>query len=149
MPFKFLLYLPWESYQLSKINITWGNTMYDHCQLNFTMKELRQRYKDNMTPNYKTGLIKPHLYEVWVCVEKHFCSTHPTDQVVMNSLCYTLTKWAVYQKPQSCTYTPYRKSSDWKTWYLFRFCCTLSESIAKEGENAPHWLMLLLLLPKK
>jgi len=33
--------------------------MYDHCQLNFTMKELRQRYKDNMTPNYKTGGLGP------------------------------------------------------------------------------------------
>jgi len=118
-----IVYLPWETYQLSKINITWGNTMYDHCKLNFTMKELRQRYKDNMTPNYKTGglgpLMQSHLYEVWVCVEHHFCSTHPTDQVVMNSLCDTLRKWAVYQIPLSCTYTQYRKSSDSQhdIWY--------------------------------
>ena len=62
----------------------WGTPELAHCTLNFTLRELRQRDKEGGT-NFKTGglgpLMKPHIYEVWVCVEGHYCSNNnPTDK---------------------------------------------------------------------
>jgi len=81
-----------QTYQPSNINSTWGNIMYAHCDLNLTLKQLRQGYKDNNPPNFRTGglgpLMQPDLFEVWVCVENHFCSTHPTD----HWFCWTISE---------------------------------------------------------
>ena len=77
--------VPWYKYRLSQLNATWGSHEFAHCELNFTMRELRNRYKESQPPNFKTGglgtLMQPNLYEVWVCIEDHYCSNHPTDKV--------------------------------------------------------------------
>ena len=70
---------------VSQHQATWGSTEFAHCKLNFTLDELRKRYKESRAPNFKTGslarpLRQPGLYEVWVCIEEHYCSNHPTDK---------------------------------------------------------------------
>ena len=79
------LQVPWYTYRLSQLEATWGSLEFAHCALNFTMQELRNRYKASRPPNFKTGglgsLMQPNLYEVWVCIEDHYCSNHPTDKV--------------------------------------------------------------------
>ena len=74
----------WCTYHLSQLNNTWGSPEFAHCELNFTFRELRNRYKESRPPNFKTGglgpLMQPGRYEVWLCVEDHYCSIHPTDK---------------------------------------------------------------------
>jgi hypothetical protein len=76
--------VPWYMYRLSQLQATWGSFEFAHCELNFTMQELRNRYKESRPPIFKTGglgpLMQPHLYEVWVCIYDHYCSNHPTDK---------------------------------------------------------------------
>ena len=78
------VYVPWYTYHLSQLNNTWGSPEFAHCELNFTFRELRNRYKESRPPNFKTGglgpLMQPGRYEVWLCVEDHYCSIHPTDK---------------------------------------------------------------------
>lgn len=76
--------MPWYTYRLSQLEASWGSLEFIHCELNFTMQELRNRNKESRPPNFKTGglgpLMQPDLYEVWVCIEDHYCSNHPTDR---------------------------------------------------------------------
>ena len=57
---------------------SWGNHMYKHCALNFTLQQLRKRQKDFLPPKFKTGglgkLMQPDVFEAWTCVEGHDCS---------------------------------------------------------------------------
>ena len=70
---------------VSQHQATWGSPEFAHCKLNFTLEKLGKRYKESRAPNFKTGslarpLRQPGLYEVWVCIEEHYCSNHPTDK---------------------------------------------------------------------
>ena len=77
--------VPWYTYRLSQLEATWGSLEFSHCELNFTIAELRNRYKASLPPNFKTGglgpLMQAGVYEVWVCIEDHYCSNHPVDKV--------------------------------------------------------------------
>ena len=61
----------------------WGASVYSHCKLNFTERELRQRSRNKLGPAYETGglgqLIHQDLYEVWFCIHDHACAL-PTDR---------------------------------------------------------------------
>ena len=70
--------VPWEIHRMSQLNASWGNPAYKHCELNYTLKELRQRQKEGSFPRFKTGglgpLSQPGVFEIWVCIEDHDCS---------------------------------------------------------------------------
>lgn len=93
--------VPWYTHRLSKLNNTWGFHEFAHCELNFTMRELRNSFKESQPPNFKTGglgiLMQPNLYEVWVCIEMHYCSNHPTDKF----FCWVLDGCLMRQKPRT------------------------------------------------
>ena len=76
--------VPWYTYRLSKLQPTWGSPEFKHCELNFTFHELRQRYKELRPPIFKTGGLGPLMqhdhFEVWICIENHYCANHPTDK---------------------------------------------------------------------
>ena len=83
--------VPWYTYRLSRLEGTWGSLEFAHCELNFTISELRNRYKSSLPPNFKIGGLGPltqaGVYEVWVCIEDHYCSNHPVDKVSSLSSC--------------------------------------------------------------
>ena len=76
--------VPWYTYRLSKLQPTWGSSVFKKCELNFTFHELRQRYKELRPPIFKTGGLGPLMqhdhFEVWICIENHYCANHPTDK---------------------------------------------------------------------
>ena len=55
----------------------WGNASFAHCNLNYTLHQLRQRESAGLPPNYRTGglgrKIHPSIFEAWVCVDEHEC----------------------------------------------------------------------------
>ena len=83
--------VPWYTYRLSQLEATWGSLEFAHCELNFTLSELRNRFKASLPPNFKTGglgpLMQAGVFEVWVCIENHYCSNHPVDKVTLLSYC--------------------------------------------------------------
>jgi len=77
--------VPWYTYRLSLLQATWGSPEFAHCKLSLTLDELGTRYKESRPPKFKIGslgpLRQPDRFEVWICIEDHFCSNHPTDKV--------------------------------------------------------------------
>jgi hypothetical protein len=57
----------------------WGNASFAHCNLNYTLHQLRQRESAGQSPNYRTGglgrKMQPSIFEAWVCVDQHECSS--------------------------------------------------------------------------
>jgi hypothetical protein len=55
----------------------WGNASFAHCNLNYTLQQLRQRERAGLPPNYRTGglgrKMHPSIFEAWVCVDQHEC----------------------------------------------------------------------------
>ena len=72
----------WEDLRMSGLNASWGNSKYAHCELGVTLRELRQAYKSGIITahpaNFKMGGLgewaQPGLFEIWVCVQHHYCS---------------------------------------------------------------------------
>ncbi len=56
---------------------SWGNDSFAHCNLNYTLHQLRQRESAGQSPNYRTGglgrKMQPSIFEAWVCVDQHEC----------------------------------------------------------------------------
>ena len=62
---------------------SWGNTSFAHCNLNYTLHQLRQRESAGQSPNYRTGglgrKMQPSIFEAWVCVDQHECIRRTSD----------------------------------------------------------------------
>ena len=65
----------------SELNYKWETQEYSHCHCDWTWKEMRERFKSHFYdegPRYRTGalgkLMVPDKYEVWLCIEDHYCS---------------------------------------------------------------------------
>jgi hypothetical protein len=55
----------------------WGNASFAHCNLIYTLQQLRQRESAGLPPNYRTGglgrKMQSSIFESWVCVDQHEC----------------------------------------------------------------------------
>jgi hypothetical protein len=75
--------LPWEQHRLAQLNRSWGQQIYQHCALNFTLGELRHRAKGMLPPKFRTGglgsLMLPDIM-TWTCVQGHDCSGESPPQ---------------------------------------------------------------------
>jgi hypothetical protein len=76
--------VPWHTHRLSQLQATWGSPEFAHCKLSLTLEELGNRYTESLPPKFKMGslgpLKQPDRFEVWICIEDHYCANHPTDK---------------------------------------------------------------------
>ena len=75
--------LPWEQHRLAQLNRSWGQQIYQHCALNFTLGELRHRAKGMLPPKFRTGGLGSLMLSdimTWTCVQGHDCSGESPPQ---------------------------------------------------------------------
>ena len=82
-------------------NMHWGDPAFIHCHCNLTMKELRQRKKDALSPRYRTGGLGRRLtrgiWEVWLCLDSY----HGCPSAVGQWFCFVVDERIALQEERA------------------------------------------------